>query len=58
MGVGVPGAGVREPRPEELVRGEAGRLAGAQEDGRKGPFEVVFRQRIGDGRDEFLISRK
>ena len=42
----------------ELGRRKAGRLAGFHEDGRKGPFDVVFRQQIGGGRDELLISRK
>ena len=37
VGVGRPGVGVRVPSPEELVRREAGRLAGPHEDGRKGP---------------------
>ena len=58
VGVGGPGVGVGEPSGEELIGRETGRLAGFHEDGRKGPFDVVFRQRIGGGRDELLINRK
>ena len=58
VGVGGPGVRIGEPSPKELVRSEAGRLAGSHEDGRKSPFEVVFRQRIGVGRDEFLNHHK
>lgn len=53
VGVGRPGVGVGDPRREELVRREAGRLAGAHEDGREGPFEFVFRQGIGVFREAF-----
>ena len=45
--VRVGGSRGREPRPEELVRGEAVRLAGPREDRREGPLEVRFDQRIG-----------
>ena len=52
VGVGGPGVGVRDPRGEELIGREAGRLAGAHEDRREDPLEVGFRQRIGCGWDE------
>ena len=57
VSVGGPGGGVGEPSPKEFVRGEAGRLAGSHEDGREGPFEVGFGQRIGVSEREFLIIR-
>ena len=56
VGVGGPGVGVGDPRGEELIGREAGRLAGAHEDGREGPLEVGFRRRIGGCRDKFLLS--
>ena len=46
VGVGGPGVEVGDPRGEELVRGEAGVRAGPHEDGREGPFEVLFGRRI------------
>ena len=49
-GVGGPGVGVGDPRPEELVRGEAGGLARTDENRREGPFEVTGRPRIRCGR--------
>ena len=55
VSVGGPGVRVREPRREELIGREAGRLAGAHEDGREGPFEVDFGRRIGGCRDKFLV---
>ena len=57
VGVGGPRVGVRDPGREELVRGEAGRLAGAHEDGREGPLELMLS--AGESsvlRDEFLLS--
>ena len=42
VGVGGSRMGVGDPRGEELVRGEAGARAGPHENGREGPFEVLF----------------
>ena len=56
VGVGGPGVGVGEPRGEELVRREAGHLSGSYKDGREGPFEVRFGERIGGFGDEFLSA--
>ncbi len=46
VGVGGSRMGVGDPRGEELVRGEAGARAGPHENGREGPFEVLFGRRI------------
>ena len=53
VGVGGPG-GIGDSGREELVRGKAGRLAGAHEDGREGPFEVGFGRRIRGSENKFL----
>ena len=55
-GVGGPSVGVGDPRGEELIGREAGRLAGTHEDGREGPFEVGFGPRIRGSERQFLIS--
>ena len=41
----------------ELGEERADGLADAQKDCRESPFEIVFRQRIGDFWDEFLGGR-
>ena len=56
VGVGGPRVGVGDRGGEELVRGEAGRLAGPHEDGREGPLEVLFAGESSVFEDEFLVS--
>ena len=52
VGVSRPRVRVRDPRREELIGRETGRLAGAHENRREGPLELCFRRRIFGSEDE------
>ena len=55
VGVGGPRVGVGDPRGEELIGREAGRLASPHEDGREGPFELRFGRRIFGSESNSLV---
>ena len=55
VGVGRPRVRVGDPRREELIGREAGRLAGAHENRREDPLELCFRRRIFGSESDFPI---
>ena len=58
MGVFGPSVWIRESSLKELLGDEAGRLADPCKDGREGPFDPRFGERIGAFRDGFLGAQK